>query len=70
MMTVEQNGEIYHSAAEAAKFLGISRDTFYRTVRARLTPYQVGVLKRTHYKQSDLEVLKGVRPVEGQNKED
>lgn len=70
MMTVEQNGETYYTAAEAAKFLGVSRDTFYRTVRAQLTPYQVGVLKRIHYKQSDLETLRGVRPVEDQQKED
>jgi excisionase family DNA binding protein len=64
MMTLEVEGETYYTAAEAAKFLGISRDTFYRTVRAQLIPYQVGVLKRTYYKQSDLEKLKGVRPVE------
>lgn len=70
MMTVERNGEIYHTAAEASKFLGISRDTFYRTIRARLTPYQMGMLNRTLYKQSDLEALKDVRPVEDQHRED
>ncbi|MBO0777243.1 MAG: helix-turn-helix domain-containing protein [Ktedonobacteraceae bacterium] len=69
-MPMTENGETYYTAAEASKFLGVSRDTFYRSVRDRLQAYQLGVLKRTYYKLSDLQALKGVRPVEPEQKDE
>jgi excisionase family DNA binding protein len=65
IMPVVKNNETYYTAAEAAQYLGISRDTFYRSVRQRLTGYQLGVFKRTYYRKSDLDALQqGVYPVE------
>jgi hypothetical protein len=63
-MPVIHNGEKYLTAAEASKHLGISRDTFYRSVKARLEQYNLGVFKRPFYKQSDLDALQGPHPVE------
>lgn len=64
MMPITENGEIFYTASESAKFLGISRDTFYRTVKSRLQAYQLGVLQRMYYKLADLQALRGIRPIE------
>ncbi|HEX3643511.1 MAG TPA: helix-turn-helix domain-containing protein [Ktedonobacteraceae bacterium] len=63
-MPITENGEVFYTAKEAAKFLNISRETFYNNVKDRLQPYTVGVLKRIRYKETDLEALKGIRPIE------
>lgn len=63
-MPVEMNGERYYTAAEAMKFLGISRDTFYRRVKKNLQVYHYGVLKREYFREADLEKYKGFRPAE------
>lgn len=67
-MPVTENGETFYSAAESAKFLGISRDTFYRSVRSRLQAYKLGVLQRTYYKLTELQTLRGIRPVDPEQK--
>ena len=59
------DGERYLSAAEAAKYLGVSRPTFYQNVQPHIPEYKPGALKRTHYRQSDLDAYKGVRKVDG-----
>jgi len=70
VLTNIENGEEFYTASEASKLLGISRDTFYRSVRSRLQAYQLGVLKRTYYKLADIQALKGIRPVEPEKKDD
>jgi excisionase family DNA binding protein len=61
-MPIERDGETYLTASEVTKLLGISRDTFYRSVRNRLQVYQVGILKRTYYRKSDVERLQEIHP--------
>ncbi len=63
-MPITRDGEEYYTAMEAAKYLGIARDTFYRVVRGQLQAYQLGVLKRTYYRKTDLERLQEIRPLE------
>lgn len=65
-MPIEVEGEIYHTATEAAKYLGISKDTFYQNVKNRLKSYKLGAFKRIYYRQSDLDRIKrNVTPLEG-----
>lgn len=61
-MPLEIDGEKYYTAAEAARYLGISRDTFYRNVKDNLRPYKHGALKRDYFRQSDLDRYKGIYP--------
>ena len=63
-MPIEVDGEIYYTAAEAARDLGISRDTFHRNVEPQLQSYKFGVLRRIYYKKSDLDKFKGIHAVE------
>jgi hypothetical protein len=58
------DGETYYTAAEAARYLHISRDTFYGNVKAKLQPYKHGALKRVYYRQSDLDALQGLHPID------
>lgn len=60
---VEVDGEIYLIASEAAKYLGIPRGMFYYNVRARVQAYELAARRRLHYKQSDLEAFRNVKPV-------
>lgn len=59
---IEVESEQYFLATEAARFLGISRVKFYDDVLHLLEPCQVGVLKRLHYKRSDLMKINRVQP--------
>ena len=68
-MSLDVDGEQYFSATEAAKYLGISRDTFYENVRDKLQPYKHGALKRVYYRRADLDKIKGIVPIEGQGNE-
>lgn len=61
-MPIEADGETYYTAAEAARYLDVSRETFYQNTKDLLKTYKVGVLKRTFYRKSDIDQLKGVRP--------
>jgi len=69
-MPIIENGEVFYTAKEACRFLGISRETFYTSVKEHLQPYQVGVLKRMRYKESDLEALRRARPIEQSQQEE
>jgi hypothetical protein len=60
---IQIEGEAYLLAAEAARELKISRVKFYNDVLHLLEPCQVGVLKRPHYKRSDLLKINRVQPV-------
>ena len=61
--------ETYLTANEAAKRLGIVRDTFQRNVAPHLTPYVFGALRWTYYKQSDVDRFAGPRPKETEGKD-
>ncbi len=63
-MPIDIDGEIYCTAAEAARQLGISRDTFNRNVAPHLQQYKFGALRRIYYRQSDLDQLRGPYPIE------
>jgi excisionase family DNA binding protein len=61
-LPLEIDGEIYYTAAEAARYLSIARDTFYRNVKDRLQTYRHGALRREYFRQSDLDRFRGVHP--------
>lgn len=63
-MPVERNGEVYVTASEAAKYLSISRETFYNNVQPQLQSYQLGAFRRLYYRRSDLDRFNEVRPVD------
>jgi excisionase family DNA binding protein len=58
------DGETYLTAAEAAKYLGISRPTFYQNIQPHIPEYKHGALKRIYYRQSDLDKYRGVRKID------
>jgi excisionase family DNA binding protein len=61
-LPLEINGEIYYTAAEAARYLDVSRDTFYRNVKDKLQVYRHGALRREYFRQSDLDRYRGIYP--------
>ena len=63
------DGETYYTASEAARYLGIARDTFNRNVREKIPVYHLEALRRVYFRQSDLDRYKGARPVEGEGDE-
>ena len=63
------DGETYLTANEAAKRLGIVRDTFQRNVAPHLKPYVFGALRWTYYRQSDVDRFAGPRPKETEGKD-
>ena len=63
------DGETYLTANEAAKRLGIVRDTFQRNVAPHLEPYVFEALRWTYYKQSDVDKFAGPRPKETEVKD-
>lgn len=63
-MPKEVDGITYYNGTEAAAFIGSPRNLFYANVAPKLTPYQIGALKRTYYRQTDLLPFRGVRPAE------
>ena len=64
LLPIAVDGENYYTAKEAAEYLGIARDTFYRNVKNRLPTYQYGAFRREYFRQSDLDRYKGIRPAE------
>jgi len=64
LLPIAVNGENYYTAKEAAEYLGIARDTFYRNVKNRLPTYQYGAFRREYFRQSDLDRYRGIRPAE------
>ena len=57
-------GETYLSAAEAAKYLGISRPTFYQNIQPYISEYKHGALRRIYYRQSELDRFRGIRKLD------
>jgi len=67
-MAIEMDSETYYNATEAAKYLKISKDTFYRSVKKRLQPYKLGYQQRAHYRKSEIDALqRSVVPFEPEN---
>jgi len=69
-LSIEVDGETYFTAAEAARQLSISRDTFNRNVAPRLQQYTFGVLRRIYYRQSDLDQFRRPHPIERNGQDD
>jgi len=63
------DGETYYTASEAARYLGIARDTFNRNVRDKIPVYNLGALRREYFRQSDLDRYKEARPAEDRDDE-
>lgn len=63
-MPIKIDEETYYTAAEAARYLSISRDTFYRNVRDKIQIYKHGALKRDYFRQSELDKFRGISPAE------
>lgn len=60
---IQIGDETYLLAAAAARYIGISRPTFYNNVKHLLVPYKFGARKLKHYRKNDLEQFKNVQPV-------
>ena len=63
-MPLQIDGETYYTAAEAARYLGVSRDAFTRNVKPHLQSYKHGALRREYFRRSDLEGYRGIHAVE------
>jgi hypothetical protein len=60
---IELDGEVYHNAASAARYLHITRFMFYYNVKAKVQTYKKEGCKWLLYRQSDLEKFRSVLPV-------
>lgn len=60
---IELDGEVYHTAASAARYLCITRFMFYYNVRAKIQAYKTETSQRLLYKQSELEKFRSIEPV-------
>ena len=64
-MTIVKDGETYLSTEEACDFLGVTRQTLSRYVRdGRLQQYRQGITRTIYYKQTELQSLADIRPVD------
>ena len=69
-MPIEIGGETYYTAAEAARYLGVSRDSFMRNVKPRLRSYKHGALRREYFLRTDLDEFRGIHPTDEDNQGD
>ncbi len=69
-MPIEVGGETYYTAAEAARYLGVSRDSFMRNVKPRLRSYKHGALRREYFLRADLDEFRGIRPTDEDDQDD
>lgn len=60
---IELDGEIYHNAASAARYLHITRFMFYYNVKEKVQVYTKEGCKRLLYKQSELTKFRDVQAV-------
>lgn len=68
--SIEIGGETYYTAAEAARYLGVSRDSFMRNVKPRLQSYKHGALRREYFLRADLDEFRGIHPTDEDNQDD
>ena len=64
VVPIQIDGETYYTAAEAARYLGVSRDAFTRNVKPHVRSYKHGALRREYFLRSDLDGYRGIHPVE------
>ncbi len=62
-MPIVVDGQTYLTSAEAARRLGIARDTFTRNVAQHLRQYEFEGLRRIYYLQSEVDARRGPREV-------
>ena len=67
-MTVQIDGETYYTTEEACDYLGVSRDTLNRMAKdGRLRKYRQGFARTVYYRQTELDSLKAMRPIEDED---
>jgi hypothetical protein len=62
---IEIEGEIYHTAASAARYLHITRFMFYDNVKRKVQTYKTEMSRRLLYRQSELEQFRSIQRVHG-----
>jgi hypothetical protein len=60
---IELDGEVYHTAASAARYLSITRFMFYYNVKAKVQAYEKEGCRRLLYKQSELTKFRSIKQV-------
>jgi len=60
---IELDGEVYHNAASAARYLRITRFMFYYNIKAKVQQYKREGSNRLLYKQSELEKFRSILPI-------
>jgi hypothetical protein len=60
---IEIEGVVYLTAAEASRYLSISRCMFYNNVRGKVLAYELKFRKRPMYKKSELEAMRVAHPL-------
>ena len=69
-MPIQIDGETYYTTEEASDYLGVSRDTLNRMAGdGRLRKYRQGFARTVYYRQSELDDLKAMRPVDEEKDE-
>jgi hypothetical protein len=58
---IELDGEVYHTAASAARYLHITRFMFYYNVKDRVQTYKKDGCRRLLYKQSELSKFRDIQ---------
>ncbi|OLD63687.1 MAG: hypothetical protein AUF65_01645 [Chloroflexi bacterium 13_1_20CM_50_12] len=61
---IRKGKENYLNATEAAECLGVARKAFYEQYKKDLATYTVGKRKRPYYRQTEVEALNVVKPIE------
>ena len=62
-MSITVNDQTYLTAAESARRLGVSRDTFNRNMSPRLRKYKFGALSRTYYLETEVNDHRGPQEI-------
>jgi len=61
----EIDGEVYLTTPEASDYLGVSRETLHQMTKdGRLRKYRQGFSRTVYYKQTELDELRRIRPVD------
>jgi excisionase family DNA binding protein len=69
-MPVHRGNETYFTTQEACDFLGVSRQTLNRLVKkGRLRQNRMGVTRTVYYRQSELEQIATIEPIDEDEEE-
>lgn len=60
---INTDGETFLNASEAARYVGISRVSFYKDCISGLQAFRIGKCRRKYYKLSQLVRLRSAEPV-------